>query len=146
MKRPSFSYPVIIGLVILIFTVSSAWAQNSRRVHYSVWFNPATVGAVSGEVVRVEQVLAGSGKDYCVHVLLKTSKGQVTAILGPQSFMKKHGMTVAPKDCLTVKGSIISVQGKSFLVATEVAGDRAMKLREANGRPAWAIGDDWHIH
>ena len=28
----------------------------------------------------------------------------------------------------------------------EVTGDRTMKLREANGRPAWAVGEDWHVH
>jgi hypothetical protein len=146
MKSLSLPYVVVIGVVGLICSISSAWAQNNRRVHYSVWFNPATVGAVSGEVMRVEQALAGSGKDYCVHALLKTRKGQVTAILAPQSFMKEHKFVVAPNDRLTVTGSLISVQGKSFLVATEVTGDRTMKLREANGRPAWAIGDDWHIH
>jgi hypothetical protein len=46
---------------------------------------------------------------------------------------------------VTVTGSLISVQGKPFILAMEVTGDRTMKLRAADGRPAWAVGDDWHI-
>lgn len=28
----------------------------------------------------------------------------------------------------------------------EVEGNRTMKLREASGRPAWAVGEDWPVH
>lgn len=145
MKKPGLISLVTIGLLSLMFTVSS-WAQSGRRVHYSTLFNPRTVGTVSGEVVRVEKAFSGSGKDYCVHALLKTAKGQVTAILAPKSYMAAHSLAIAPKDRVTVTGSLISVMGKPFLLAMEVQGDRTMKLRAANGRPAWAAGDDWHIH
>jgi hypothetical protein len=144
-KSASLSF-VALGILSLMFIVSSSWAQSGRRLHYSTLFNPGTVSTVSGEVLRVERALAGSGQDYCVHALLKTPKGQVTAILAPQSFMKEQGLTIAPKDRVTVIGSLISVLGKPFLLAMEVSGDRTMKLREDNGRPAWAVGDDWHIH
>ena len=70
----------------------------------------------------------------------------MTAILAPKGYMEEQGLTIAPKDRVTVTGSLISVLGKPFLLAMEVQGDRTMKLREASGRPAWAVGDDWHIH
>jgi len=146
MKKPGFRGFVTIGTLTLMFTLSSAWAQSGRRLHYSTLFNPGTVGTVSGEVVRVEQAPAGSGKDYCVHALLKTSQGVVTAILAPQSYMAKQRLAINPEDRVTVTGSLISVLNKPFLLAMEVTGDRTMKLREATGRPAWAVGDDWHIH
>ena len=94
----------------------------------------------------MEQAFSGSGKDYCVHALLKTPQGQVTAILAPQSYMAKQRIAINPKDRVTVTDSLISVLNKPFLLAMEVTGDRPMKLREASGRPAWAVGDDWHIH
>lgn len=109
MKKLGFLCFLIIGLLSLMLTVSSSWAQSGRRLHYSTLFNPRTVGTVSGEVVRVEQAFAGSGQDYCVHALLKTTKGQVTAILAPQGFMKEQGLAIAPKDRVTVTGSLISV-------------------------------------
>jgi hypothetical protein len=48
MKKLRFSGLVAIGLLSLVLTVSSAWAQSGRRLHYSTLFNPGTVGAVSG--------------------------------------------------------------------------------------------------
>jgi hypothetical protein len=144
MKKSGFISLVAISLLSLIW--SSAWAQGGRRLHYSTLFNPGTVNTVSGEVVRVERAAAGSGRDYCVQALLKTTKGQVTLVLAPQSFMKKRGLTIAPQDRLTVTGSSVSVLGKPILLAMMVQGDRTMKLREASGRPVWAVGDDWHSH
>lgn len=146
MKKPDSLGFVAIGLLSLMLTVSSASAQSGRRLHYSTLFNPGTVGTVSGEVVRVEQAFAGSGKDYCVHALLQTPQGQVTVILAPKGYMAEQGLTLDRKDRVTVTGSLISVLGKPFLLAMEMAGDRSMKLREGSGRPAWAVGDDWHIH
>jgi hypothetical protein len=145
MKITGSLYLAAIGLLSLMLTVSSAWPQGGRRIHYSTLFNPGTVGTVSGEVVRVEQVLSGNGADYCVHALLKTPKGQVTAILAPKRFMDERRLDIAPKDRVTVTGSRISILNKPFILATEVTGDRTMHLREASGRPAWAVGADWHI-
>jgi hypothetical protein len=146
MKKPGFLCLVVIGLLSLMLIVSSSWAQSGRRLHYSTLFNPRTVGTISGEVVRVEHAFSGSGKDYCVHALLKTPQGAVTAILAPKVYMATQGLVIAPEDQVTVTGSLISVLNKPFLLAMEVTGDRTMKLREASGRPAWAVGDDWHIH
>ncbi len=146
MKKPGSLGLAVIGLLSLMLTVSPAWAQSGRRLHYSTLFNPGTVGTVSGEVVRVEHAFSGSGKDYCVHVLLKTPQGQVTAILAPKGYMAEQGLAIDRQDRVTVTGSLLSVLNKPFILAMEVEGDRTMKLREANGRPAWAVGDDWHIH
>ena len=146
MKKPGPLPLLAIGLLSLMFTVSSSWAQSGRRLHYSTLFNPGTVGTVSGEVVRVEHAFSGSGADYCVHALLKTPQGQVTAILAPRGYMEERALAIAPKDRVKLTGSLISVLGKPFILAMEVEGDRTMKLREASGRPAWAVGDDWHIH
>jgi hypothetical protein len=146
MKKPVSLFLVVIGFLSLMLTVSSAWPQSGRRLHYSTLFNPGTVGTVSGEVVRVEHAFAGNGADYCVHVLLKTPQGQVTAILAPKGYMTEQGLTIDRQDRLTVTGSLISVLGKPFLLAMEMTGDRCMKLRDGSGRPASAVGDDWHIH
>ena len=146
MKKPKCLCLAVIGLLSLMLTASSVWPQSGRRLHYSTLFNPGTVGTVSGEVVRVEHTFAGNGADYCVHALLKTPQGQVTAILAPKGFMDERRLAIAPKDRVTVTGSRISILNKPFILAMEVTGDRTMKLREASGRPAWAVGDDWHVH
>lgn len=138
---------ILVALWFSCLTVASSfvWAQSSKRLHYSTMFNPQTVGTVSGEVVRLEQVLSGNGADYCVHALLKTPKGQVTVILAPKSYMEEKGLTLAPGDRVEVTGSFISILGKPYILAQEVRGDRHMTLRAADGRPAWAVGQDWHV-
>jgi len=145
MKKTGSLCLVVIGLLSLMVAASSSWAQSGRRLHYSTLFNPGTVGTVSGEVVRVEHAFSGSGADYCVHALLKTPQGQVTAILAPKGYMTAQGLNITLKDRVTITGSMISVLGKPFILAMEVEGDRTMKLRAANGRPAWAVGEDWHV-
>jgi len=145
MKKPGFLYLAVIGLLSLMFIISPSGAYSGQRLHYSTLFNPGTVGTVSGEVVRVEHAFSGSGADYCVHALLKTSKGQLTAILAPKGYMAAQGLTITPKDWVTVTGSMISVLGRPFILAMEVEGDRTMKLRATDGRPAWAVGEDWHV-
>ncbi|MBW1991421.1 MAG: hypothetical protein JRI59_04780 [Deltaproteobacteria bacterium] len=134
----------VMLLCLVLYVTASARAQGGARLHYSKMFNPRTVGSVSGEVVQVDQVLSGSGLDYCTHALLKTPQGYVTAILAPKSFMEEKGLTLAPGDRVTVKGSMISIRNRPFILVMEVTGDRTMKLRDAEGRPAWAVGDDWH--
>lgn len=145
-KKTSLSISAALALLLLLLTLSSTWAQRGGRLHYSNLFNPQSVGTVSGEVVRVAQVPAGSGADYCVQAVLNTSKGQITAILAPKGYMAEKGLTIAPKDRVTVTGSFITIINKPFLLVTEMTGDRNMKLREAGGRPAWATGEDWHVH
>jgi hypothetical protein len=145
MKKTISSCLIILGFLGLTFMFSADRAHSAKPIHYSTMFNPKTVGAVSGEVVRLEQVPSGNRRDLCVQAVLKTPQGQVTAVLGPKTYMTKHQLTVAPQDRLTITGSRISILGKPFILATEVKGDRTMKLREAGGRPLWAVGEDWHI-
>jgi hypothetical protein len=142
-RKIVFPFVAIWVLSLTLFFPSKA--QNTRRLHYSTLFNPATVVTVSGEVLRVEHTFSGSGADYCVHAHLKTAEGLITAVLAPKGYLEKQGLTIAPKDRVTITGSLILVLNKPLLLAMEVTGDRTMKLREANGCPAWATGDDWHI-
>lgn len=137
------SVTVILAAVLLASLaagVPAAWAQKGRRLHYSTLFNPRTLTTVSGEVVRVERVLAGSGADYCVQALLRTPGGGVTVIPAPQRYMEGQGLIVARGDRLTVTGSAITILGKPHLLATEVRGDRRMHLRDPSGRPGrWGV-------
>ncbi len=145
MKKIALAYLAIIGFVVLSLMFSAAGAHSAKALHYSTLFNPKTVGVVLGEVVQVTEVPSGNRRDLCVQAVLKTPQGQVTAVLGPKTYMAKQKLTVAPKDRLTVTGSRLAILGQPHILATEVKGDRTMRLREAGGRPLWAVGEDWHI-
>lgn len=144
MKKGRFLITGTVGMWLVVLLLFPAFAQRGGRIHYSDLFNPATLGTISGKVVSVEKTLSGNSRDYCVHATVQTGKGLVKAVFAPLSFMQKENLTIAPGDRLTLQGSMITVMGKPYILVTEVTGDRTMKLREPNGRPAWAVGDDWH--
>jgi len=140
---------VFVTWLICLFLAalsSPTWSQRPGRLHYSTLFNPKTVTTVSGEVLRVFYAPSGSGADLCVQTLLKTPQGNITAVLAPKNYMEDKGLSIAPKDRVTVSGSMITIMNKPHILVTEITGDRTMKLREPSGRPAWAEGDDWHVH
>ncbi len=145
MKRNNILYVAALGLIFLAFTASSLWAQRGGRLHYSTLFNTQTVTTVSGEVLRVVYAPSGSGADLCVQALLKSPKGNITVVLAPKGYMEEKGFSITPKDRVTVTGSRVIIMNKPYILATEVTGDRTMKLRAASGRPLWAEGDDWHV-
>ena len=109
-------------------------------------FNPKTVETLEGEVAKVENFLAGNGRDYGVRAILKTGREKIAVILGPVEYLEKQGLIIMPRNQVTVTGSRITIQGRHILIAMEVTGDVQMKLREQSGRPVWATGEDWHAH
>lgn len=91
---------------------------------------------------------SGNGKTLCEYLTLKTSKGNIWVILKPESYNPKKNLTIQPYDQVEITGSRIRLPGKSALIAAQVQkGSETMVLRDVQtGRPAWAVGDNWHIH
>lgn len=126
----------IMGGGLLLLLTSGALAQ---RLHYSTPFNPATCITVSGEVSNVEHAYSERGDDYCQHALVSTPAGVITVILAPQEYMEKANLTLTRGDRLTIRGSLITVLDRPFLLATDITGDRQMRLRDKQGRPVWLL-------
>jgi hypothetical protein len=100
---------------------------------------------VSGEVVRVEQAFAGSGKDYCVHALLKTTQGLLTAILAPKGYLAEQGLAIAPKDRVTDR--LLDLRhGKTVPPGHGGEGRPHHETQGSHWTSGLGRGDDWHIH
>jgi hypothetical protein len=97
MKKIGYLGLAGIVLLSLMLTISSTWAQSSKRLHYSTLFNSGTVGTLSGEVVQVAQAPSGNGADYCVQAVLRTPKGNITAILLPKVLWRPRGSPSLPR-------------------------------------------------
>lgn len=122
-------------------------AGGGPRLHYSNLFDPGAVETVQGEVLALGKTLAGNGRDYCLNLTLKTSRGKVLVILMPEKYAGERGLPLKPKDRLEVTGSRITLPGAPAIIAAEIRyGERIPKLRDASGRPFWAVGDNWHVH
>jgi hypothetical protein len=135
------------GIIVacLCLLAANSWSQASSRIHYSTLYKPATVETTRGEIVSLGKTISGNGKRFCETLTLKTDKGNIWVILKPENFSPKTNLNLQPKDQVEITGSRVALPGKSAIIAAKVKkGDDIMILRDPTGRPAWAVGDDWH--
>jgi hypothetical protein len=134
---------ILMGCLCLL--AAGSWAHAGGRIHYSNLYNPATVKTTRGEVVSLAKTISGNGKRYCETLMLKTKDGTFWVILKPENFRPKTSLTLQPGDQVEITGSWVSLPGKTAIIAATVKkGNDLMVLRDPTGRPAWAVGNDWH--
>ena len=115
---------------------SGGWGLGSA---YQRMYNPATVESVSGEVISVNKMTPSKGMGAGIHLRLKTDQETVAIHLGPAWYIDRLDARIEKGDAIEVKGSRVTVDGKSVIIAAEVKkGAATLKLRDANGIPAWA--------
>jgi hypothetical protein len=138
---------IIMGLTLWALTAAiPPSSPASGRIHYSTLYNPATVETVQGEVASLGRTISGNGRDYCETLSLKTDAGTIQVILKPESFRPRTNLRLQPGDQVAITGSRVALPGETVLIAATVAkGGNTMVLRDLDGRPAWAVGDDWHV-
>jgi DNA helicase TIP49 (TBP-interacting protein) len=102
-------------------------------------YNPATVETVSGEVVSVETMMPMKGMGSEIHLTLKTEKETIPVHLGPSWFLDRLDSKIEKGDRIRVKGSRVTMAGKTTIIAAEVKkGDNLLLLRDTNGVPVWS--------
>ncbi|MBS0382183.1 MAG: DNA-binding protein [Proteobacteria bacterium] len=142
---------MLLGAVatLCFLGIGAAWAQQAmphmghggwgQGMPYSRMFDPRTIETITGEVVSVDKIMPMHGMSYGVHAVVKTSKETISVHLGPDWYMENQNVKLAPKDVVEITGSRITFDGKPAIIATEVKkGDAVLKLRDANGVPAWS--------
>ncbi len=135
----------LLGLIVAAAMHPGTAQAEVRRIHYSTLYSPRTVETVQGEVLALGKTLAGNGKDYCLNLTLKTAREKLLVILAPEKYAAQTGLPLAPQDKVQVTGSRLLQPGPATLIAAEIrTGAELVKLREADGRPLWAVGDNWH--
>jgi hypothetical protein len=59
--------------------------------------------------------------------------------LGPTWFMQREGVELAKGDVIEVTGSVVDLEGATFLIARELKkGQKVLVLRNEQGIPAWS--------
>jgi len=141
---------IFILFALGVLTGASATLSRSQgggRIHLSNLYNPGTVQTVQGEVLTLGKTLSGNGRDYCLNLTLSTAKEKILVITEPERYSVTQNHRVSPKEKLEVTGSRITLLGKPAIIAAEIKKpDAVIRLRDPSGRPAWAVGDDWHTH
>jgi hypothetical protein len=137
----------LIVLCAMTLIPMFSWAQGGGRIHYSNLYDPGTVQTVQGEVLNVGKAISGNGRDFCRNLTLRTAKEKLLVIMEPERYAMSKGHHIPIKEKLEVTGSRITLMGKPAIIAAEIKqADAIIRLRDPAGRPAWAVGDDWHIH
>ncbi|HVA01441.1 MAG TPA: hypothetical protein VMV34_07280 [Terriglobia bacterium] len=102
-------------------------------------YNPATETTVKGTVEEVKTV-AGRHGWHGTHLTLKTEDKTLDVHLGPESFLKEKGFSLAKGDRVEVIGSKVNYKGGEAIVAREVKkGGETLVLRDAQGIPKWSM-------
>ncbi|HEY7586069.1 MAG TPA: hypothetical protein VH866_06115 [Candidatus Deferrimicrobiaceae bacterium] len=160
MKKEKFLVPMaVLAALGLMFSAAAFAAEEAPKApaagdkmpaavdkmpavgdRYQRMFDPKTVETISGEVVQVKKLTHRRRVGYGVHLLVKTEKEEIPVSLGPSWYLDKQEVKIAEKDKVEVKGSRITLKsGKPAIIAAEVKkGDAILKLRGADGAPAWS--------
>ena len=102
-------------------------------------YDPKTVETVQGKVLSVEKTNLLGQRGHGVHLTLQKGAATITVNLGPASYLAKQTVQIGANDAITVTGSLVMMNGKPALIAAQIKkGDDVLKLRDANGIPAWS--------
>ncbi len=106
-------------------------------------YDPDTVTTLRGTIAAIEIEPAQSGRHGGVHLMIE-AEGKTTEVhLGPTWFVNEQDVKLAKGDRVEVVGSVAATDKGKYLIAREVKkGGAVLKLRDAQGLPAWA-GRGW---
>jgi hypothetical protein len=140
----------ITTILVLVLGVSGAsllaaqsgtdeWGPGTR---YGRLYNPQTVVSLAGEVLAVDRFTPSKGAAYGVHLTLDTGVEKIAVHLGPVWYIERQDLKFAAGDRIEVRGSRITFQGKSAIIAAVVTkGNRRLELRNpSSGVPLWSRG------
>ncbi len=102
-------------------------------------YDTQTVETLRGTIIAIEKVADHGRRAYGVHLLLKTSAGEVSVHLGPSWFIARQHLKLAPREMIEVTGSRVTYEGRPVLIAAQIrTGHQSMVLRDSRGFPLWS--------
>jgi hypothetical protein len=117
-----------------ILTAAALLAQRRAAPGYDASAEKTVAGTVEA-VTAVPGGRRGAG----LHVTLAAGGAEWDVRLGPESYAKRIGLSLAKGDSIEVTGSADA--GRRTLVAREVKkGETTFRLRDAEGFPLWSRG------
>jgi hypothetical protein len=130
----------LISMLVLPFTYAQRGPGPGQRARI---YNPQNETTVKGTVEEVKTVSGVNGRRGWsgTHLALKSKDKTLDVHLGPSSFLKEKGFSIAKGDEIEVTGATTEIGGSKALIAREVKiGDNTLVLRDAQGIPKWSRG------
>ena len=122
-------------MTMVVFAVGFLGIQNTLAQND---YDVKTVETIGGKVLSIEKTTPVKRRGYWIDVMLQTEKETIAVQLGPVWYIREQTPRIEPNDTITVTGSRVTMDGRSIIVAADVAkGSELLKLREDNGIPVW---------
>ena len=126
----------------ILAVASLPWAAGPRATsgrERVVRYDLATEATVSGTIQHIEHAGIARREMGGSHLTLNTG-GQTWEIrLCPRQYLAKENFTLSEGDRIEVTGSRVKFQEQDAILARIVKrGDRALVLRDRQGRPEWS--------
>lgn len=131
------SWVALFGALVLMAAVT-AWAGDkqvtaSDTPRYDTRAEHVVKAMVAG--IKTHESVQGYQD---MHVILKTTVGDMEVHLGPASYLARRGIVIKPGDEIVVTGCKTTWEDQPVIVARSLkAGTRNLTLRNAKGKPAW---------
>ncbi|HET7212340.1 MAG TPA: DNA-binding protein [Terriglobia bacterium] len=127
----------LMSCLVLPFTYAQQGPGPGRGTRI---YNPANETTVNGTVEEVKTITGRHGWNG-THLTLKTADKTLDVHLGPATFLKEKGFSVAKGDQVEVTGATATFEDSEALIARKVKkGDKTLALRDARGIPKWSRG------
>lgn len=100
-------------------------------------YNPATTMTLHGPITGQSRFPLGDGRTGLM-VRLAVGGSFPYVYLGSESWLVRHEMTADITDRIEAVGSLVTIDGKTVLIAQSAVLDgRQLQIRDAQGRPFW---------
>lgn len=101
-------------------------------------YDPSSMQTITGTIASIDR--QDHGKHTGIVLQVTAASKTITVHVGPAAFLQEHGVTLAAGDAITITGSMTHMRGSDALVAAELQkGSTTLKLRDASGKPLWAM-------
>ena len=129
----------ILSALLFVFFSTNLYSQQGWGSKYTKIYDVNTVETLTGEVTNIVKIYPDQNNSYGIHLILKTSSGDISVHLGPSWYVEEQSVQINTNDNITLTGSKVTYEGSQIIIAKEVSkGDQVLKLRDTNGNPLWA--------
>ena len=139
--RGKVIFRIVMGVGILAIA-SVPWAAGPRAPsgrERVVRYDLATEATVSGTIQHIEHAGIARRDMGGTHLTLSTGDQAWEVRLCPRQYLAKENFTLSEGDRIEVTGSRVRFHNQDAILARVVKrGDRALVLRDRQGRPEWS--------
>ncbi|MGE5175086.1 MAG: hypothetical protein ACM3JJ_01820 [Hyphomicrobiales bacterium] len=105
---------------------------------YQRHWNGRVVETVSGTVASVDRIRPARGMAIGAGLHLRTERLVLVVHLGPEAYVERQPIRLAPGDRVKVRGALVTIDGQLLMIAQRATrGGDVLRLRDGDGRPLW---------